>query len=181
MRVIVHQTICKDLLEQFLKDHARGYIPLPPSTTNVLMCDKISDVSQLARHGQDTGVAKDYSVFLDYHVTFAMSEVPAKRFTFTCFHPIEHQRHHHVEFEYYNNPKILTSSFNAKWCAYCAGSSGADEYVNNEESNYVWKSVVHVCQERRANGALPIARSRSRNGAHIDKRAQRRRLTATAS
>ncbi len=28
--------------------------------------------------------------------------------------------HHHVEYEYYNNPKILTSSFNAKLCAYCA-------------------------------------------------------------
>ena len=73
--------------------------------------------------------------------------------------------HHHVEFEYYNNPKILTSSFNAKNCAYCAGSTGADGFVD-EELNVVWKSVLHVCQECRANGALPIAVSRSRNGVH---------------
>ena len=87
--------------------------------------------------------------------------------------------HHHVEFDYYNNPKILTSSFNAKLCAYCAGSSGADGFVD-EELNVVWKSVLHVCQECRANGALPIVRSRRRNDAHIDKRAQHRRLTAIA-
>jgi hypothetical protein len=41
--------------------------------------------------------------------------------------------------------------------------------------------VLLVCQEFRANGALPIARSRRRNGAHIENRAQRRRLTAGAS
>ena len=86
-----------------------------------------------------------------------------------------------MEFEYYNNPKILTSAFNAKLCAYCAGSSGADGFVD-EELNVVWKSVLPVCQECRANGVLPIARSRRRNGALVDKRAQRRRLnTATAS
>ena len=38
-----------------------------------------------------------------------------------------------------------------------------------------------VWQECRANGALSIARSRRKNGALIDNRAQRRRLTATAS
>jgi len=37
--------------------------------------------------------------------------------------------HHHAEFVYYNSLKILTSSFNAKLCACCAGSSGADEFV----------------------------------------------------
>jgi hypothetical protein len=40
--------------------------------------------------------------------------------------------HHHVEFEYYKNPKIITSSFNAKLCAYCAGSSGSDGFVDEE-------------------------------------------------
>ena len=40
--------------------------------------------------------------------------------------------HHHVEFEYCNNPKIPTSSFNAKLSTYCAGSSGADEFVDEE-------------------------------------------------
>jgi hypothetical protein len=48
--------------------------------------------------------------------------------------------HHHVEFEYYNNPKILTSSFMAKLCAYCAG---ADGFVD-EELNVVWKSGLPV-------------------------------------
>ena len=49
--------------------------------------------------------------------------------------------HHHVEFEYYNNPKILTSSFNAKLCA-C--SAGADGFVD-EELNVAWKSALFVC------------------------------------
>jgi len=93
MRVVVDQTTCKDLLDQFLKDHAPQLFPLPPSTTVVLMCDKINDASQSTRHGHDTGAPKDCSVFLDYHVSFAMAEVPTKRFTFKCFRPIEHQRY----------------------------------------------------------------------------------------
>jgi hypothetical protein len=88
--------------------------------------------------------------------------------------------HNHMEFEYYNNPKIFTSSFNAKLCAYCAGSSGADGFID-EELNVVWKSVLPVCQEGCAHGALPIARSRRRNGAQIENRAQRCHLTTTAS
>ena len=84
MRVAVDQTTCKELLEQFLKEHAPQFVPLPASTTVTLMCDKIPDASQLARHGHDRGAVKDCSVFLDYHVTFAMSEVPTKRFTFKC-------------------------------------------------------------------------------------------------
>ena len=58
------------------------------------MCDTIPNASQLARHGHDPGAAKDCSIFLDYHVTFAMSEVPTKRFTFKCFRPIKQQRPH---------------------------------------------------------------------------------------
>jgi len=88
--------------------------------------------------------------------------------------------HHHAEFEYYKNPKILTYSFNAKLCAYCAGSSGADGFID-EELIILWKSVLPVCQECRAAGALPIARSRTRNGALIDNRAKCRRLTSIAS
>jgi len=38
--------------------------------------------------------------------------------------------HHHIEFKYYNNPKISTSIFNAKLCAYCAGASGVDEIID---------------------------------------------------
>jgi len=33
--------------------------------------------------------------------------------------------HHPMEFEYFNNPKMVTTWFNARLCAYCAGSSGA--------------------------------------------------------
>ena len=45
--------------------------------------------------------------------------------------------HHNVDFEYYNNPKIiLSSSFNSNVCPYCGGSSGADGFAN-EESNVV--------------------------------------------
>ena len=87
MRVVVDQTTCKELLEQFLKEHAPQFVPLHASTTVNLMCDKIPDASQLARHGPDPGATKDYSVFLDYHVTFAMSKVPTKRFTFSKFPP----------------------------------------------------------------------------------------------
>ena len=85
--------------------------------------------------------------------------------------------HHHVEFEYYNKPKIITSSFNAKLCAYC---EGADGFVD-EELNVVWKSVLPICQECRASGALSIARSRRGNGVQNAQRAQHRRLTALAS
>ena len=70
--VVVDQTTCKNLLAQFLKDHAPKFSPLPPSTTAVLISDKICDASQLIGHGQDTGVVKDSSIFLDSHVTFAM-------------------------------------------------------------------------------------------------------------
>ena len=72
MRVVVEQTTCTELLEQFLTDHAPHLVPLPTSTTVVLRCDKISDASQLARHGHDSGATKDCSIFLDYHVLFAM-------------------------------------------------------------------------------------------------------------
>ena len=72
MRVVVDQTTRKERLEPFLKENAPQYVPLPPSTIVVLMCDRISDASQLARHGHDSGASKDCSIFLDYHVTFAM-------------------------------------------------------------------------------------------------------------
>jgi hypothetical protein len=48
--------------------------------------------------------------------------------------------HHHVEFEYYNNPKIVTSWFDANVCAYCAGSSGVEGF-SDEHLSLELKSV----------------------------------------
>ena len=40
-----------------------------------------------------------------------------------------------------------------------------------------WKSVLLVCRQCRADGLLPLARTKRRNGAAIARRAQRVRLT----
>ena len=71
--------------------------------------------------------------------------------------------HHHIEFGVYNNIKILTSDiFNSKLCAYYAGAIGANGNIG-EKLRLVWKSVLHVCQQYRASGALPIARTKRMN------------------
>ena len=62
------------------------------STTVVLMCDKIRDTHQTIRYSHDIHAVEDCIVFLDYHVTMAMSEVPTKRFAFKCSHPVKQQR-----------------------------------------------------------------------------------------
>ncbi len=74
--------------------------------------------------------------------------------------------HNAVEFEYYNNPKLAVSWFRADLCAYCAGSSGANGFVD-DELTIDWKSVLHVCRQCRAKGALPLARIKRRNGANM--------------
>ncbi len=51
--------------------------------------------------------------------------------------------HHPVEFEYYNNSKLTTSWFDAKLCAYCAGSSGAKVFLD-EFLTIEWKSVLPI-------------------------------------
>jgi len=89
--------------------------------------------------------------------------------------------HYYIEFEYYNNTKILTSGiFNSKLCAYCAGASGADGIID-EQSRLVWKTVLHVCQHYRASSALHIARTKRRNGVANEQRAQRPLLTTPTS
>jgi hypothetical protein len=85
--------------------------------------------------------------------------------------------HHPVEFEYYANPKATPSWFDGALSAYCAGSSGAKGFVNDHLS-IEWKSVLPVCQDCRADGARPLARSKRRNGAVNGKRAERDRVTA---
>jgi len=88
--------------------------------------------------------------------------------------------HHPVEFEYYSNPKPATSWFDASSCAYCAGSSGAKGFVDDNLS-IEWKSVLPICQDCRAYGALPLARTKRKNGAVNGHRTHRNRLTADVS
>ncbi len=49
-------------------------------------------------------------------------------------------------------------------CAYCAGSSRLDGFVDAHLREQ-WKSLLPVCLECRDAGALPLARTRKRNGA----------------
>ncbi len=85
--------------------------------------------------------------------------------------------HHPVEFEYYNNPKATASWFDKALCAYCANSSGAKGFVD-EHLTIQWKSVLPICQDCRAHGAIPLARAKRRNGAAYAQRAQCDLLTA---
>ena len=62
-------------------------------------------------------------------------------------------------------------------CAYCSGSSGSEGLVD-EELTQQWKSVLQVFHACRAKGALPLARTRRRNGDVNERRAQRARLAA---
>ncbi len=87
--------------------------------------------------------------------------------------------HDAIEFEYYSNPKLAMSWFRADLCAYCAGSSGANGFVD-EELTIEWKSVLPVCQHCRAEGALLLARTKRRNGGRNARRETRVRLTALA-
>ena len=88
------QTACKDVLATFLEQHAIDYHPLPDGTKVSLSCVKISDTVQ-GRPATDVGSLQDCSVFLDFPVEMAMSEVPTKRFTFRCTRPTEAQRPRH--------------------------------------------------------------------------------------
>jgi hypothetical protein len=51
--------------------------------------------------------------------------------------------HHPVEFEYYCNPKLTTSWFDASLCAYCAGSYVAKGFID-DHLNIERKSVLPV-------------------------------------
>ncbi len=67
--------------------------------------------------------------------------------------------HDAVELDHYNNPKLAVSWFRADLCAYYAGSSGDNGFVD-EELSIEWKSVLPVCRQCRAEGALPLAHTR---------------------
>jgi len=80
-----------------------------------------------------------------------------------------------VEFAYYSNPKSTTSWFDKELCDYCAGSSGAKGFVE-EQLTIEWKSVLPICKDCHADGAIPLARIKRRNGSANAKRGQRDRL-----
>lgn len=88
--------------------------------------------------------------------------------------------HDHVEFEYFGNPVQTAAWFDANLCAYCAGVSGLSGFVD-EELREEWKSLLPVCQTCRDDGALPLVRTRKRNGAARGKQAQTTRLRESAS
>ena len=62
----------------------------------------------------------------------------------------------------------MAAWFNANLCAYCAGSSGIEGFVD-EHLTREWKSVLPGCPTCRADGALPIARTKRRNGGAIQR------------
>ena len=84
-----------------------------------------------------------------------------------------------MAFEYYNNPKTVTA-ITAKLYAYCANSSGAEGFVD-EHLSLEWKSVLHVCLECRAACALPLARTKRRNGASNEHRSRRAGVAASSA
>ena len=71
--------------------------------------------------------------------------------------------HDPMEFEYYNHPYHNAEWFKASMCAYCAGTSGHEGFVD-EILREQWKSLLPVCQACRDEGALPLTRTRKRNG-----------------
>ena len=65
-------------------------------------------------------------------------------------------------------------------CAYSAGSYGANGFVD-EHLTIEWKRMFLICQDCRANFAMPIARTKRRNGAANGQREESDRLTVHVS
>ncbi len=65
--------------------------------------------------------------------------------------------------------------FNPKLCAYCAGANGVDGSID-ENQTLEWRSVLPICTTCRVDGALPLVRTRRKNGHAYERRAQRARL-----
>jgi hypothetical protein len=82
MRVEVGIT-CKQVLESYVQSDAIDYSPLPGDTKVIMMCTVVNGTVESV---------KDCSVFLDFTVLMAMTEIPTKRFTFKCSRPVEEQR-----------------------------------------------------------------------------------------
>ena len=74
---------------------------------------------------------------------------------------------------------MFFSAYKRNLCAYCVGSSGAEGTID-EHLSIEWKHVyIPVCRLCRASGALPLARSRTRNGVATERRTQRTRLVSS--
>jgi hypothetical protein len=82
--------------------------------------------------------------------------------------------HQPMEFDYYQ-AKVVAAWFNDHLCAYCAGSPRTEGYID-ERSTQEWRSVLPVCPSCRAGGALPIARTKRRNGDAIQRSGRRAHL-----
>ena len=82
---------CKQVLLAFLNTHSPDNCPLPDSSKVIMQCTKMSDTVQ-GRAAIDVGVVRDCSVFLDYPVLMAITEVPTKHFLFKCERPVEQRR-----------------------------------------------------------------------------------------
>jgi hypothetical protein len=68
-----------------------------------------------------------------------------------------------IEFEYHIHPYHNAEWFKATMCVFCAGSS-RHEGIVDEHLRVEWKSLLPVCQTCRGKGALPLTRTRKRNG-----------------
>ncbi len=82
---------CKQVLSGYVKTHAHDSFPLPHSAKVTMQCTKLIDTTQV-RPASDVGVARDCSVFLDFHVMMTMNEIPTKHFNFKCERPVESRR-----------------------------------------------------------------------------------------
>ena len=76
-----------------------------------------------------------------------------------------------MEYDYYA-AKVAAFWFNANLCAYRAGAFGVERFLD-VDLTLEWKSVRPVCSTCRADGALPLVRTRRRNGEAKERRAQR--------
>ena len=70
----------------------------------------------------------------------------------------------HVEFDYYSHPYHNAELFKATICAYCASSFGHDGFVDEHLREVRTSLLPVICQACRDDGALPLTRTRKRNG-----------------
>jgi hypothetical protein len=82
------QWTCKQVLRAYLKKHSLDNCPLPDSTKVIMRCTKQSDTIQ-GRAASYVGDVQDCSIFLDFPVYMAISQVPTKHFLFMCEREVE--------------------------------------------------------------------------------------------
>jgi len=82
---------CYQVLLDFLKDKGLGdaNVALPEGSTVVLRCVKMVERLHGGRPATDVGHIQDCTVFLSFPVVLAITEVPTKRFWFSCTRPVE--------------------------------------------------------------------------------------------